>query len=296
MAVYAAVDIGTNSTRLLIGRVEAGVIVAEHFGLHSTRLGEGMGGQARLGGPAMARTLTALREYRQLADKYQLQGWRVVATSAVRDADNGIAFAQMVEREIGWTVEIISGQEEAALSYLGAVKALGNAARPVVVDIGGGSTEFTWTDAQGCLNSRSVNLGAVRLTESKPAAAELMHRLAPVLDELKDEPIDCLVGVGGTATTLAAMEQRLATYDPNQVQGFYLARETVTRWLNALSTMNLAERRQLPGLQPARADIIVAGVEILSAVLHGLNQNGLIVSDSDILQGMVWLMAEGRKE
>ncbi|NPV26925.1 MAG: Ppx/GppA family phosphatase [Firmicutes bacterium] len=292
MARYAAVDIGTNSARLLIGTIELDQLKVEHFSLNTTRLGEGIGTQSVLRREAIQRTVTALRGYRELLKQYPVAGIRVVATSAARGAANAAEFVQTVWKQTGWRVEIISGKEEAELSYLGACRGLKNLGQPVVLDIGGGSTEFTWVVPGTGIVSRSIEIGAVRLMERSLTADELREVLAPVLAEIKAGRPQCLVGVGGTVTTLAAIEQKLECYDPERVHGYYLTRVVVDKLLTTLSAMKLEERRQVVGLQPARADIIVAGVTILSTILAELGLDGLVVSESDILQGIIWRLHE----
>jgi len=293
---YAAIDIGTNSARLLVARVESGRVVPEFFTLRTCRIGEGMTRAEGLQPEPVARTLRVLREYRQLIRDYGVEKERVVATSAVREAPNAAEFVSQAREETGFNVEVISGEEEAFLNYLGVCRALPNLKSGVVVDIGGGSTEFTYlvSGSSGSrLCCRSVPIGAVRLTEKPLLLEGILALLKDVLEEIKHLPQKNLVGVGGTITNLAAIDQSLAFYDPEKVHGYRLSTDAVGRILFLLAAKNKEERKRVPGLQPERADIIVAGTTILWAILGYLQVPEIVVSEADILHGIIWELAEG---
>ncbi|MGB9791233.1 MAG: Ppx/GppA family phosphatase [Thermacetogeniaceae bacterium] len=293
---YAAVDIGTNSTRLLIAEVEDGRVCPKFAALRVSRVGEGMVKGEGLRPEGVARTLQVLKEYRGLLGEHGVDAWRVVATSAVREAANSAEFVDKVREETGLRVDVISGEEEAYLSYIGACGALPEAEGAVVVDIGGGSTEFTYRRAEAgkdVLVCRSVPVGAVRMTERPVLLDGILALMKEVLDEIGGLRTKRLVGVGGTVTTLAAVDQGLVTYDWRRVHGYRLQREAVERILFRLAAKTIEERKGVPGLQPERADIIVAGTTILWAILGYLEAPEITVSEADILYGIILELSRG---
>jgi exopolyphosphatase/guanosine-5'-triphosphate,3'-diphosphate pyrophosphatase len=312
----AAVDIGTNSTRLLIAERSEDAVRSLVTALRTTRIGEGISSEQRLQPEPVQRTIAALAEYRRLLRQHGVQRWRLVATSAVRDAVNRASFVGRVRDELGLEVEVISGEEEARLGYLGACSALPQAAA-AVIDIGGGSTEFSWPEPQApriagrgsgrqqavsvnngsgegdrgrgarpAINGCSVPMGAVRLTEKPLLLSELLAVYRQPCDRIKGAGLT-LVGVGGTITTLAAIDQALDPYDSSRIQGYALQRSRVERILFDLAAKDKQQRLTVPGLQPGRADIIVAGTTILWAVLGYLELEQITVSDADLLQGVI---------
>lgn len=281
----AIVDIGSNSTRLLIAEKMREGFKTLKTGLITTRLGEGIGQQPYLLETAMDRTLEALLNFRQVIAETGAAKIVVAATSAVRDAANRDEFVAKVRNRLGWEVRALSGEEEAYASYLGAVKGLGGTvSNPVVIDIGGGSTEFIWQTVEE-LNCISLKLGAVRMTESEASLDEIKKMALPLASRISGTN---LVGVGGTLTTLAAIDQQLEVYDPVRVHGYFLPKQVVAGILNKLDNATLEERKQIPGLQPERADIINAGVRIALAIIEVLGCSGVTVSETDILQGLLY--------
>lgn len=289
------VDIGTNSVRLLVAEVTGREIKELGRDLGTTRLGEGADG--RLRPEAMARTARVVREF---AERMRAAGAAravLAGTAAVREAANREEFAGLVRKETGLALRVLTGEEEALLSYRGVVWGLsGRISGPVVtMDIGGGSTEFAWEDGEGKLRCLSLPLGAVRMTEKPSSMDEIREILAPAVAALREsEPAVAwkLVGVGGTATTLAAMAQGLRRYDPDRVHGYPLHVSEVERLLAALQALPLDERRRMPGLQPERADIISAGATIALAAMRGLGQTVMYVCETDILHGLALALAE----
>ncbi|MGQ9557892.1 MAG: Ppx/GppA phosphatase family protein [Desulfurispora sp.] len=281
----AVIDLGSNSLRLLIADVSGPHSLKRlHFALKTTRLGEGIGGGYLLPG-AVQRTLAALQEFQDQVAAWNCRKVAVVATSAVRDAANREDFCRLVERTTGWPVRVLQGEEEAQYSYRGVLLAGGFPPGVVVADVGGGSSELT-TQRSGQLISRSVPVGAVRMTEGGHSATEIRRLLEPLVQPLAGEPVGFLVGVGGTATTLAAIDLEMNLYQPEKVQGYALSRSRVEQIHRRLAGMTLEERRRLPGLQPARADIIVAGVQILLLLMELLGAGRLVVSEADLLDGL----------
>lgn len=286
-----AIDIGTNSTRLLVAEVAGGRVRPLDTRVVTTRLGAGIG-SGRLDPAAVRRTVEVLRGFgRVLRAKGAL---RVVAaaTSAVRDAADRGAFVETVRRETGLAVRILSGAEEAALGYRGV--AAGTAAGTgavVMLDVGGGSTELVWM-AGGGLRYRSVDVGAVRMTEQGAGAPVIRAALAPVTGEVGPQPGAELTGVGGTITTLAAMHQELAVYDPARVHGYRLTAADVGRLLADIRGKTPAALRRTPGLEPARADIIEAGACIVGVAMDLLGREHITVSMAGILHGLALAAAD----
>ncbi|MBC7106147.1 MAG: Ppx/GppA family phosphatase [Firmicutes bacterium] len=279
------IDVGTNSVRLLVADVNGRRVATVRRALAITRLGEGIGDRM-LRPAAISRTLKTLAEFRELAAGAGAEKLIVVGTSAVREAENRREFVEAVREGLGLEVRVLSGYEEARLGFLGAVTGLPlDPAGVAVVDVGGGSTEVAWLQ-EGTFRSRSLPLGAVRMTEggwNEDAARSL---LAPVLEELRGAGERRLVGVGGTVTTLAAVAQRLEPYDPERVHGYPLEIGVVAGLLERLAGMDQESRRRVPGLQPERADIIVAGTRIVLLVMAGLGAGVLTVSEHDLLHGV----------
>ncbi|MCU1376416.1 MAG: Ppx/GppA phosphatase family [Actinomycetia bacterium] len=289
MIVVAAVDIGTNSTRLLVGDDRRTTI---------TRLGQGVDRTGRLDPEAVERTLAVLREYGDAIRAAGAERVRAVATSAVRDAANGEEFLDAAAEALGTRPELLSGEEEGRLSFLGATAELDPAAGPFLVfDIGGGSTELVvgTTQPEGVV---SLDTGAVRLTEQwlhsdPPTAEELsmavsvarthveeVGRLLPAAKQAKT-----LVGLAGTVTSVAAVE--LGYYDRDAVHHFRLTRAAAEDVFRTLATESLADRRENPGLDPARADVIVGGCCVLVAILRHFDVDEVLVSETDILDGII---------
>lgn len=281
----AVIDIGTNSTRLLIADVENEEVKVLHAELATTRLGERIG-EGHLLRKAIDRTITVLKKYRQAAQSWRAARIAAVATSAVRGALNRDDFLRMVSEATGLRVEVLSGEEEAHYGYLGVISSLPvDPEKVLVMDVGGGSTEFTW-QRNGRISLRSVDAGAVRATEGRYTEEQIRRLVEPVTEEISQISPGQLTGVGGTVTTLAAMAMGLRVYDPALVHGYTLRREQVAGLLSLLTTIPLEKRRQLPGLQPERADIIIAGVQIVMVVLADLGIDSLLVSEADMMHGI----------
>ncbi len=304
----AAVDIGTNSTRLLVGEVEsrAGDLVTVDRRMTITRLGQGVDATRRLAPEAIERTLAALREYRGVLDDLGgVARIRATATSAARDATNRDEFFGPAAEILGVAPELLTGQEEARLSFLGATTGLASLAPPpyLVVDIGGGSTEFV-VGTDGPDGLISVDIGCVRITEAwlhgdPPRPEELSQAVHVVREHLADvtrevpevKTARTLVGVAGTVSTVAAVELGLATYDRDRIHHFRLTRDAAEDVFRTLATEPIAERRHNPGLEPGRVDVIVGGAVILVTILRTLGFDEMLVSESDILDGLVRSLA-----
>jgi exopolyphosphatase/guanosine-5'-triphosphate,3'-diphosphate pyrophosphatase len=279
----AAVDLGTNSTRLLVADVEGGRVEEVARQSEITRLGEGVDERRKLLPLPVARVRNVLSDYRREAERLGAERVLTIGTSAVRDAENGEAFLGEIEWSYGFATRLVTGDEEAELTLRGVATGRPLDEGTLVLDVGGGSTELTTTSER-----TSIDVGSVRLTErhlrSDPpspgalaAAAREVRDLLPVL-----EPT-AAVGVAGTITTLAALE--LGGYDHDRVHGFQLSRAAAERQLERLASLPLAERRELPGLEPERAPVIVGGALIICNVLDRYGLQGLEVSERDLLHG-----------
>ncbi|MDQ3573640.1 MAG: Ppx/GppA family phosphatase [Actinomycetota bacterium] len=294
----AAVDCGTNSTRLLVS--DGGSPPGVERLARITRLGQGVDASRRIDPEAMERTVEVLREYRGVMDRHGVEKVRVTATSAARDATNRDEFLDAAEAAVGARPELLSGDEEGRLSFLGATAGLDPARGPyLVVDIGGGSTEFV-VGTEEPEKVVSVDMGCVRVTEKflradPPEPEELSQAISVVhahLDDVEREAPAAkearrLVGLAGTVTTVAAVELGLCDYDPERVHHFVLTRAGAEDVFRTLATEARADRVHNPGLEEARADIIVGGAAILVAVMRHFGFEECLVSEADILDGLV---------
>jgi exopolyphosphatase / guanosine-5'-triphosphate,3'-diphosphate pyrophosphatase len=302
-----AIDIGTNSVRLLVADVDgAGADAAMHTidrRMRITRLGQDVDEERRLRPEAIDRTLAALREYRGALDDLGARRVRATATSAARDAANRDDFFGPAGDVLGIEPELISGNEEANLSFVGATAGLSEPAPYLVVDIGGGSTEFIvgTREPDGLI---SVDMGSVRLTEQylasdPPAPEELSAAKSIVRDHLADVEREIptvldagtLVGVGGTITTVAAIELGLPDYDPDKINHFRLTKAAAEDVFRTLATETAEQRRHNPGLDPGRVDVIVAGALELVTIMRAYGFDEVLVSEADILDGLVRTLA-----
>jgi exopolyphosphatase / guanosine-5'-triphosphate,3'-diphosphate pyrophosphatase len=280
--IVAAIDLGTNTTRLLVGDVDDGRVDELHRETRITRLGEGVDKRRRLLPVPIARVRNVLSDYRRVAQSLGAERTLLVATSAVRDAENGEAFLGEIEWSYGFVTKLLSGDEEAELTRRG-VGELG--ATTLLVDIGGGSTELVLGDFR-----TSLPLGSVRFTERHgediDASVQAARTLLPGL-----EPEDA-VGVAATITTLAALDLGLEEYDRTRVHGHVLTRDGARAQLERLAGLPLAERRRVPVLDPERAPVILAGGAILLAILDAYGLEAIRVSERDLLDGAALAAAE----
>jgi exopolyphosphatase/guanosine-5'-triphosphate,3'-diphosphate pyrophosphatase len=297
----AVVDIGTNSTRLLIAEVDRETGEVEEVVRRSqvTRLGEGVDSTGVLSEDAVARVMDTVKKYGREIEKQECEANLAVCTSAVRDAENGSDFLARV-REQGLDARILSGEEEAQLTFLGAMsdRADGDTDEPtVVIDVGGGSTEFIVGSGRKAGFHVSLHAGVVRMSErhvhSDPPEPEELQELARdartvFLDGLPPQeraPVTRGIAVAGTATSAAAIDQELDPYDPARVHGYELQLATIELLLARLADMSEAERREVVGLHPDRAPTIVAGMILLGEALRAFELDEVEVSEHDILFG-----------
>jgi exopolyphosphatase / guanosine-5'-triphosphate,3'-diphosphate pyrophosphatase len=297
-APVAVVDIGTNSTRLLVAEVSGGNVRELERRTTVTRLGQEVESTGRLADEAVARVSEALAAYREVIDRLGAQKIIAVATSAMRDAENGPAFRDEIEERFGIDARTISGDEEARLTFLGAGSGRDPGPQTLVIDIGGGSTEYVTGRAGSEPDFHvSTRMGSVRFSE------RYLHADPPEHDELTalaedargvieaDVPsptrgrVEHGIAVAGTATTLAAIDQALDPYDPEKVDGYRVSVAACERIVAQLAALPLAERRNVTGLHPDRAPTIVAGAVIMLESMRAFELDEIEVSESDILHG-----------
>jgi exopolyphosphatase / guanosine-5'-triphosphate,3'-diphosphate pyrophosphatase len=301
MPTLASIDCGTNSTRLLISR--DGETIDRRMVI--TRLGKGVDATGQLDPEAIDRTLAVLRDYRAAMDEQGVERVRIAATSAARDASNSEDFFGPAEEIVGTRPELLSGDEEGRMSFAGATADLDPSDGPfLVIDIGGGSTECMIGIKQPD-EVRSYDVGCVRLTEKHlgsdpPAAEELSNAIAEATAWFEDlsrevpavHEARTIIGLAGTISTIGAVELGMAEYDRDRIHHFALTRDAIEDVFRTLATERLADRIHNPGLEEARADVIVGGLCVLVAFVRTLGIDELLVSESDILDGLVASLTE----
>ena len=303
MTRVAAVDMGTNSTRLLVadidGRGRDAKLVTLDRRTHITRLGQGVDRDRTLHPDAIERVLAVLREYRGIMDELGVERVRATATSAARDASNRDDLFDPVEQILGARPELLEGDAEARLEFIGATAGLREPSPYFVVDVGGGSTELiVGTEEPDDLTS--IDVGCVRLTEQflhsdPPTAEELSQAVSVVRDQLADVgrrmpatwTAPTLVGTAGTIWTMAAIELGVDAKRSDLVDHFVLTRAAAEEVFRTLATESVAQRRHNPGLEPGRVDVIVGGAIVVVSVMRHWNYDSLLVSEADILDGLV---------
>lgn len=301
--LVAAVDCGTNSIRLLVAERRGDRLVDLDRRMTVVRLGEGVDRTGVLSQAALDRTFAACRDYGRIIDELGVGSLRFVATSASRDAANATEFTAGVAQILGVTPEVISGSEEAHLSYLGATRGLPHQEPVLVFDIGGGSTEFVVGD-QGVRQSISVDMGCVRFHErylvTDPIGPDEVAALSAAADQMMDQVLGELdvsqvrevIGLAGTVTTVAALALGLAEYDSRVIHGARVATTEVVRVAAELAALPLVERRALGVMHPGRADVIVSGATILAVILQHVGADSLVASEHDILDGLAWSLLD----
>ena len=302
---YAAIDCGTNSTRMLI----ANKFETLDRQMKITRLGQGLDQSGELSNQAMSRVIDVLKDFRRSLDKHEVSEVRMVATSAARDASNSEDFFNKVESILGVRPELLTGEEEGRLSFQGAIAELDPSQGPfLILDIGGGSTEFVF-GTEKAENVYSSQIGCVRLTEeffeNDPPLPEELHACLSVVgghvdDALREIPNIgdevTLVGLAGTVSCIAAIEIGLEKYDREKIHHFHLSKDAVEDVFRTLATENKFERMSNPGLEKDRADVIVAGTAILVKVMRQLQLTECLVSESDIMDGILHSMLRDRNK
>jgi exopolyphosphatase/guanosine-5'-triphosphate,3'-diphosphate pyrophosphatase len=304
MTRVAAVDLGTNSTRLLVADVEDGLIADVEREMRITRLGEGVDERGRLLPVPITRVRNVLTDYRRTLESLGAEHTLVVATSAVRDAENGEAFLGEIEWSYGFTTQLLSGHEEALMTFRGVTSERTLDTETVIIDIGGGSTELVAGAADGVRWHDSLDIGSVRLTErflhSDPPTSDELEECATAVRALLSERVPdeirsatrSAVGVAGTITSIAALALGLEEYDRERVHGFELSAEALDEQLRRLAAVPLEERRRIRPLDPERAPVIVAGAVIAREVLAFFGLKAMEISERDVLDGAALAAAE----
>ena len=301
MTRVAAIDCGTNSIRLLIAEPDgSGGLNDLKRRLEIVRLGQGVDATGEFHPDALRRTFAAVDDYAELIKKAEVpvENVHFVATSAARDAKNRDSFFLGIKERLGVQADVISGETEARLSFMGALSRITPDGEPVLVmDIGGGSTELITGSAAGELHSAiSLDIGSVRVTErflkQNPVADDDLERATTYVDELLAgsgvdfDSIGTWIGVAGTATTLAGVYLELERYDRERVHGARIPVPAIAELLNRLAGLTVEEIRALPSMHPGRADVITGGALVETRVAKRLHVGELIVSESDILDGI----------
>lgn len=316
--ILAGIDIGTNAIRLLITETTE----TSHRTLYAartiTRLGQGLDRTGVLAPEAQQRSLEVLQAFRSSIERFSVQAYRVVGTSALRRAANAGDFLREVKARTGFDLEVISGLEEARLTLLGVRRALSHGRAgtedpldsSLVIDIGGGSTELIMTSSGAVLAETSLDLGAVYFTERflrhDPPLREELDRLADTVRKAvmdwdaasllplgrRASSVQVLAGTAGTVTTLAAMAQKLTRYHPDLINGYRLSREALDSIIAFLAATPASGRRNVPGLERGREDIILAGAVIAREIMSLCRQDALLVSDWGLREGIVFALYE----
>jgi exopolyphosphatase / guanosine-5'-triphosphate,3'-diphosphate pyrophosphatase len=295
-----ALDVGTNTVLMLVAETAPDGGARRVIDLaRITRLGRGVDHNHRLDPQAALRTLDAIAEFVEQARAAGAEKILAAGTATLRDAADGESFIRRVRERTGVELKIVSGETEAWLSYLAVIRGLllEPSQRLLIIDIGGGSTEFIRAAPGAKLGMVSLQIGSVRLTErilrhDPPTAREAADLRLAIDAELTGLgwklETDVLVGIAGTVTTVCAVALQMETYDPDRVHGYRLSRKEVERVLGLVGSIPLAERRRLKGLDPARADVIFAGAAILERVMCEAGVGSVTVSDQGVRWGLVW--------
>jgi exopolyphosphatase / guanosine-5'-triphosphate,3'-diphosphate pyrophosphatase len=304
MSRVAAIDLGTNSTRLLVADVDAGRISDVLRETRITRLGEGVDARRRLLPVPIARVRNVLSEFRCAAEALSAERTLAIATSALRDAENGEAFLGEIEWSYGFVTRLLSGHDEALMMFRGVTSERDLDSGTIIVDVGGGSTELVVGGPEGVHWHDSLDIGSVRLTErflkSDPPTRQELDACAEAVRALLAERVPdairrdtrAAIGVAGTITSLAGLALRLEEYDREQVHGFELRADALEEKLDRLASVPVDERRQMRPLDPDRAPVIVGGAVIAREVLSFFGLKALVISERDILDGAALAAAE----
>ncbi|MFM8824521.1 MAG: exopolyphosphatase [Candidatus Nanopelagicus sp.] len=304
MSRVAAIDCGTNSIRLLIADITDGRFKEVLRTMEIVRLGQGVDQNKSFHPDAINRTLLAVEKFAQLIASKGVEKIRFCATSATRDAGNRELFTDGVERILGVKVEVIPGEQEAALSFIGATKELSQSDGPfLVVDIGGGSTEFVF-GSKTVESAKSVNIGCVRMSErhlnlQPPTMASIAEAIIDIdiaiTQAAKEVPITeakSLVAVAGTATTVAAAALKLENYDRHLIHLSRISAKSVFQVAASFQSMNKDQLANLGYMHPGRVDVITAGALVLSRIMAATGASEFIASESDILDGIAWSLSK----
>ena len=294
-----AIDIGTNSMRLLIADYEDSKFYNRQKFVNTTRIGQAVDKEGYISKDAISRNIDALKEFVDKAKKENCEYIYAMGTSALRDSKNKEEFLALARKEANIEVEIISGKDEANLGFLGVLQGLEEKDNILVIDIGGGSTEFIIGNNEGIVFSKSEDIGALRMTEKFLTLDPIdeieftnmenfiNNSIEDTISHIKNNTISKLVGIGGTITTLSAMNQELEVYDMEKIHNSKICIKELENILQKIKKMTINDKRRLKGLQPKRADIITAGVGILDIIMKKMEIDKIIVSEFDNLEGLI---------
>lgn len=296
----ACIDIGTNSIRLLVANYDGKAFSEVSKSLQMTRLGKGVNETKLLSPDRMADSTSVIAAYCQAAKDDGAENVYLMATSAVRDSSNAHEFLNQVYEKTGHAIDVISGDIEARVGFMGVLAGSEDPnQRALVIDIGGGSTEFIVGDASGIHYAKSLNIGAVRMTgayihsdpvevsESQAVVAFVTEQVNAIIHELKVHSIDVVIGIGGTATTYATMQHEVTTYSRDKVHRLKVTLDDLRALNSRLELATVEERKHFPGLEEKRADIIYAGGLIMQVIMESLGISSFSVSDYDNLEGYI---------
>ncbi len=295
------IDIGTNSMRLLIAEYVNNKIENRNKYINTTRIGQGVDKDGYITKEAMDRNLNALKEFSDICKEQNCEAVYCMGTSALRDSKNGQEFVKKAKEMANIDVKIICGDEESNLGFLGVLEGTEGDKKDniLVIDIGGGSTEFVLGNEEGINFCKSENVGALRMTEkfitTDPISEEdfnqmnyfIENTISSTLEILKNKKISKLVGIGGAITSVSAMNQQLEVYSMEKVHNSEVTKKDIEKILQNLKKMTLNDKKTIKGLQPKRADIITAGVTILNIIMEKLEFEKIMISEYDNLEGLI---------
>lgn len=293
-----AIDIGTNSMRLLVADVQDKKLVSREKYINTTRIGQGVDENGYITDEAMERNITALYEFSQMCKEKGCEKVRCMGTSALRDAVNRDVFIEKAREKSGIKVEVIAGEKEAELGFRGVLTGASAEGNLLILDIGGGSTEFIFGNNDGIIKSVSIDIGALRLTEKFRGFekdAELYSEMInfikektnDIMEYLRECEISTVCGIGGTITSMSAINQKLEVYSMEKVHQSVITAEDADDISEMLRHSTEEDRKSMKGLQPKRADIITAGAVILDTIIKSLDIDRVVVSEYDNLEGLV---------
>ncbi|TQQ83997.1 Ppx/GppA family phosphatase [Peptacetobacter hominis] len=293
-----AIDIGTNSMRLLVADVQDKKLVSREKYINTTRIGQGVDENGYITDEAMERNITALYEFSQMCKEKGCEKVRCMGTSALRDAVNRDVFIEKAREKSGIKVEVIAGEKEAELGFRGVLMGASAEGNLLILDIGGGSTEFIFGNNNGIIKSVSIDIGALRLTEKFRGFekdAELYSEMInfikektnDIIEYLRECEISTVCGIGGTITSMSAINQKLEVYSMEKVHQSVITAEDADSISEMLRHSTEEDRKSMKGLQPKRADIITAGAVILDTIIKSLDIDRVVVSEYDNLEGLV---------
>ncbi|WP_414698170.1 Ppx/GppA family phosphatase [Peptacetobacter sp. AB845] len=294
-----AIDIGTNSMRLLTTDLIDNKLTNRKKYVNTTRIGQGVDENGFITEEAMERNINALKEYHDKCLDYGCEKIYCMGTSALRDSKNRSEFIKRAKDEAGIDVNVVDGEIEAKLGFSGVTNGIDKEGDILVIDIGGGSTEFIFGNKEGIERNVSINIGALRLTEkylsegySDSAFSDMREfineQIKDIVSYLNEKEIECVCGIGGTITSLSAVNQNLEVYSMEKVHGSVITREEVQKMMDKFVSCSDEERKHINGLQPKRADIIAAGTEILICIMDNLSKKEVVVSEYDNLEGIAY--------